>query len=99
MDFDRSNLKGGVLPPDDEADAMFALRDAFGPDVPLRLDPNAIWSVETGIRIGKKLDPIQEYLEDPVRGQEAMAEVGKAIESPLGHQHVHHFIRRHPSLH
>ena len=81
--FRSIKLKGGVLPPEDEAAAMFALRDSFGPDVPLRLDPNAIWSVETGIRIGKKLDPIQEYLEDPVRGQEAMAEVGKAIESPL----------------
>ncbi|MBT5168180.1 MAG: glucarate dehydratase, partial [Opitutales bacterium] len=81
--FQSIKLKGGVLPPDDEADAIFALRDSFGKDVPLRLDPNAVWSVETGIRIGKKLDPVLEYLEDPVRGQENMALVGKAIESPL----------------
>lgn len=81
--FKSIKLKGGVFPPDEEADAMLALRDAFGPDVPLRLDPNAVWTVETGIRIGKKLDLVLEYLEDPVRGQEAMAEVGKAIDSPL----------------
>ena len=81
--FKSIKLKGGVFPPDEEADAMLALRDAFGPDVPLRLDPNAVWTVETGIRIGKKLDLVLEYLEDPVRGQKAMAEVGKAIDSPL----------------
>ncbi len=81
--FQSIKLKGGVFPPDEEAAAMFALRDAFGPDVPLRLDPNAVWSIETGIRIGTKLDSVLEYLEDPVRGQEAMAKVGKAIESPL----------------
>ncbi len=81
--FQSIKLKGGVYPPDEEAAAMFALRDAFGSDMPLRLDPNAVWKVETGIRIGKKLDPILEYLEDPVRGQEAMALVGKEIESPL----------------
>jgi len=81
--FKSIKVKGGVYPPDEEAAAMFALRDAFGPDVPLRLDPNAVWKVETGIRVGKKLDPILEYLEDPVRGQEAMAQVGKEIDSLL----------------
>ena len=81
--FQSIKLKGGVLDPDSEADAIFALRDHFGPEVPLRLDPNALWTVETGIRIGKKLDPVLEYLEDPVRGQENMAIVRRAIESPL----------------
>lgn len=81
--FQSIKLKGGVLPPDDEADAIFALRDGFGPDMPLRLDPNAIWTVETSIRVGRKLDPVLEYLEDPTRGQENMAEVGKAIDSLL----------------
>ncbi len=81
--FQSIKLKGGVFPPDEEADAMFACYDALGKDIPLRLDPNAVWSIEIGIRIGSKLDPILEYLEDPVRGQEAMAKVGKAIKSPL----------------
>lgn len=80
--FKSIKLKGGAMPPDEEADAMIALHEAFGPGTPLRLDPNAIWSVETAVRIGKRLEGILEYYEDPVRGQEAMAEVGKAVNIP-----------------
>ena len=47
--FKSIKLKGGVFEPQIEVDSMLALRKAFGPDVPLRLDPNAIWSVETSI--------------------------------------------------
>ena len=45
--FRSIKLKGGVCPPDEEVSAMLALREAFGPEVPLRHDPNAIWSVAT----------------------------------------------------
>ncbi len=76
-------LKGGVFEPEQEADAMFALRDAFGPGVPLRMDPNAVWTVDTAIKIGKRMEPILEYLEDPVRGQENMARVRQALKTPL----------------
>ena len=31
---------------------MRALREALGPEVPLRIDPNAAWSVETSLRVG-----------------------------------------------
>lgn len=41
----------------------------------MRLDPNGIWSVETGIRIAKELDGVVEYLEDPTMGRQGMAEV------------------------
>ncbi|MGW5273976.1 enolase C-terminal domain-like protein [Streptomyces sp. NPDC004044] len=44
--FTAIKLKGGVRPPAEEVEAALALREAF-PDVPLRLDPNAAWSVET----------------------------------------------------
>lgn len=80
--FKSIKLKGGAMPPDEEADAMVAMYEAFGPGTPLRLDPNAIWSVETAVRIGKRLEGVLEYYEDPVRGQEAMAEVGKAVAIP-----------------
>ena len=46
--FQSIKLKGGALPPQPKQDCTFALREAFGSDTPLRLDPNAIWSVETG---------------------------------------------------
>ena len=44
--FQSIKLKGGVFEPQAEVDAILALREAFGPDMPLRLDPNAIWRVE-----------------------------------------------------
>lgn len=81
--FKSIKLKGGAMPPDEETAAMLALREAFGPNVPLRLDPNAIWSVETSIEQGHKLEGILEYYEDPTRGQENMAKVGRAVNIPM----------------
>ena len=81
--FQSIKLKGGVFPPREEVDAIFALREAFGPDVPLRIDPNALWQVETAIQYGREMEPVLEYLEDPVRGQENMALVRKALKTPL----------------
>jgi glucarate dehydratase len=81
--FQSIKLKGGVFEPAQEAAAMFALREAFGPDVPLRIDPNGVWKVETAIQYGRLMEPILEYLEDPVRGQENMAIVRKALKIPL----------------
>ena len=81
--FKSIKLKGGVFDPRQETDAMFALYEAFGPTVPLRIDPNALWTVETAIKYGKEMEPILEYLEDPVRGQQNMAAVRKALKTPL----------------
>ena len=81
--FKSIKLKGGAFPPEEETAAMFALHEAFGPDVPLRFDPNAVWQLETGIRFGKQMEPILEYLEDPVRGQENMAALKTKIVTPL----------------
>ncbi len=82
--FKSIKLKGGAFEPDAEVDAMIALQQAFGSDTPLRFDPNAIWKVETAIKAGKRLEGVLEYYEDPVRGQEAMAEVAKQVDIPLG---------------
>lgn len=71
-------LKGGVLPPDVELETMTAMNKHFGGKSPLRIDPNGRWKSDTAIRIGKKLKDVNlEYYEDPVRGQEDMAEVRK----------------------
>lgn len=80
--FESIKLKGGVFSPDDEVAAIQALRDAF-PDSPLRLDPNAVWSVETSVRVAEKTDGLLEYLEDPTRGIPAMAEVAAKAPMPL----------------
>jgi glucarate dehydratase len=81
--FQSIKLKGGAFEPRVEVDSMFALREAFGPTVPLRIDPNAIWEVETALKYGKEMQPILEYLEDPVRGQANMALVRKTLNIPL----------------
>ena len=60
-------FKGGVLPPNEELAALRLLKKHM-PGSPLRWDPNAAWSVETSIRIGRRLLDEQidlEYLEDP----------------------------------
>ncbi|MCY4069736.1 MAG: glucarate dehydratase [Chloroflexi bacterium] len=81
--FGSIKLKGGVFEPGVEVDSILALREAFGPDIPLRLDPNAIWRVDTAIAAGRQLEGVLEYYEDPVRGQENMGAVAKALHIPL----------------
>jgi glucarate dehydratase len=80
--FTSIKLKGGVFEPQVEVDTMLALRAAF-PDMPLRHDPNAIWSLPTALRAGKQLEGVLEYFEDPVRGQADMAELARQLDMPL----------------
>jgi glucarate dehydratase len=80
--FGAIKLKGGVFPPDDEIEAIRALAAAF-PDVPLRLDPNAAWTPETGIRVAQALDGLVQYLEDPSPGIDGMAQVASSAPMPL----------------
>lgn len=80
--FRSIKLKGGVLEPDVEIEAIGRLREAF-PDRPLRIDPNACWSVKTSIRVGRELEGVLEYLEDPTPGLEGMAAVARQVEAPL----------------
>jgi glucarate dehydratase len=80
--FTAIKLKGGVFAPEQEIEAIRALRAAF-PVHPLRIDPNAVWSVPTSLRVAAELDGVIEYLEDPARGLDAMAEVARQAPMPL----------------
>ncbi|MGK9271646.1 glucarate dehydratase family protein [Williamsia muralis] len=80
--FKAIKLKGGVFPPEQEIAAMKALRAAF-PDLPLRLDPNAAWTVDTSIEVASELAGVVEYLEDPTPGLQGMAEVAAEAKMPL----------------
>ncbi|MCZ4518259.1 glucarate dehydratase family protein [Rhodococcus ruber] len=80
--FGAIKVKGGVFPPDEEIAGIKALREAF-PELPLRLDPNAAWTVDTSIRVASELDGIVEYLEDPTPGLDGMAEVAREAKMPL----------------
>ncbi|MBI2913500.1 MAG: hypothetical protein HYY03_06230 [Chloroflexi bacterium] len=82
--FRTLKLKGGVFPPEHEIATIAALREAFGPECKLRLDPNNVWSLGTAIRAGHKLRQYDlEYLEDPTWGIDGMAEVQRQTGIPL----------------
>src|SRR5712691_151761 len=80
--FTAIKLKGGVFPPEQEIEAVRALRAAF-PGHPLRLDPNAAWAPETAITVARELNGVLEYLEDPTPGIAGMAEVARHASMPL----------------
>ena len=80
--FSALKLKGGVLAPEQEVEAILALRRAF-PDHPLRLDPNAAWTVETAVGVGRALEGVLEYLEDPTPSIAGMAAVRREVPMPL----------------
>ena len=80
--FKEIKLKGGVLDPDLEVETIRLLRQEFGPTVPLRIDPNCAWSVETSLEVGRSLKEELSgggYLEDPTATLEGMAEVRKRL--------------------
>ncbi|WP_232323854.1 glucarate dehydratase family protein [Catenuloplanes japonicus] len=80
--FTALKLKGGVFPPEQEIAAILALREEF-PGLPLRLDPNAAWTVDTSVMVAKALAGVVEYLEDPTPGIAGMAEVARQAPMPL----------------
>ncbi|MCC6344203.1 MAG: glucarate dehydratase [Bryobacterales bacterium] len=88
--FREIKLKGGVLDPEVEIETMRALRKEFGPGVPLRIDPNCAWSVDTSVKVGEALAEELSgggYLEDPCATIEGMGEVrrrllAKGIDTP-----------------
>lgn len=80
--FQSIKLKGGVFGPAHEIACMRALHRAFA-GVPLRLDPNANWSLATSIAAAPELDELLEYYEDPTPGLEGMAELARHTRLPL----------------
>ena len=80
--FGSIKFKGGVLHPDLEIETIQLLHQELGPDIPLRIDPNSAWNVQTSIRVGQALQKELSnggYLEDPTAGLEGMAAVRKGL--------------------
>jgi glucarate dehydratase len=66
-----------------DVEILRALRGAL-PEVNLRVDPNAAWSVPDSIRAGLALEELDlEYLEDPCVGIEGMSQVRAKVRIPL----------------
>jgi glucarate dehydratase len=80
--FRSIKLKGGVFEPAHEIACMRALHQAL-PGLPLRLDPNANWSLETSIAAAPELDELLEYYEDPTPGLDGMAALARRTKLPL----------------
>lgn len=69
----------GSSDPDADVAIVTAIREGL-PDVGLRLDPNAAWSLTDSIRAARRLLGLElEYLEDPCPGLEGMARVRQAV--------------------
>jgi glucarate dehydratase len=82
--FGSIKFKGGVLEPEIEIETVRLMRSEFGPDIPLRIDPNSAWTVETSVKVGIALaDELSNggYLEDPTAGLENMAEVRRRLQA------------------
>lgn len=81
--FSVHKLKGGVFPPSHELECYRALAEAF-PGDRLRYDPNAVLSLDEGLRFGKAIEDLDnDYLEDPVLGLEGLRAVRERVNVPL----------------
>jgi glucarate dehydratase len=85
--FHDFKLKGGVLPGDQEVEAVTALAERF-PAARITLDPNGAWSLQEAIRLCTGKHHILAYAEDPCgaergfSGREVMAEFRRATGLP-----------------
>ncbi len=80
--FQTHKLKAGVFHPDHEIEVLRALSEVF-PGHKVRIDPNAAWSVEEAIRIGRAIEDLpNDYFEDPTWGLEGMRRVRQKVRIP-----------------
>jgi glucarate dehydratase len=80
--FSSHKLKAGVFAPDHEIEVFRAIAEAF-PGHRVRIDPNAAWSVEEGIRVGRAIEDLNnDYFEDPCWGLEGMRRVREKVRIP-----------------
>ena len=85
--FNDFKLKGGVLPGEEEIEAVAALARRF-PEARVTLDPNGGWLLKDAIRLMRDMHGVLAYAEDPCgaeggfSGREIMAEFRRATGLP-----------------
>lgn len=85
--FEDFKLKGGVLAPEAEVEAIRALHERF-PQARVTLDPNGGWRLKEAVRVLRDLHGVLAYAEDPCgaedgfSGREVMAEFRRATGLP-----------------
>lgn len=76
--------KGGVFAPRVDLEMLQALRERFGPEAGLRIDPNGLWSPQTALSVVRAMEPLGlEFCEDPCWGIEAMARLRAEVAIPF----------------
>lgn len=86
--FKDFKLKGGVLPGEQEIDAVKAMKKRF-PEARITVDPNGAWQLDEAIALCKDMQGILTYAEDPCgaeqgySGREVMAEFRRATGLPI----------------
>ncbi len=86
--FKDFKLKGGVLPGEQEIDAVKAMKKRF-PEARITVDPNGAWRLDEAIMLCKNMQGILAYAEDPCgaeqgySGREVMTEFRRATGLPV----------------
>jgi glucarate dehydratase len=84
--FKALKIKGGFFHPDVDIETFRLLRKRFpkSKGYEIRIDPNAVWTVETSIRVAKAIEPYEpQYMEDPTDTIAMHAEVKKHTDIPM----------------
>ncbi|ODS82929.1 MAG: glucarate dehydratase [Cytophagaceae bacterium SCN 52-12] len=77
-------LKAGVMAPKEEVRVLELIRKNLGDDFGLRIDPNGLWSVQTAVQMGKRMEDLNlEYFEDPSWGLNGNAAVRRQVRIPI----------------
>jgi len=76
--------KAGVRDLDTDLQVMNLVRDAVGPNVKLRIDPNSVWGVDEAVSIIKQMQPLGlEWVEDPCKTLEGLAAARLQVDTPF----------------
>jgi L-alanine-DL-glutamate epimerase-like enolase superfamily enzyme len=71
---------------DQDIARVAAVRDAVGPDVKIRIDPNQAWNVKTAVRAIRKMEKYDLQMVEqptPANDLDGMAEVARAVDVPI----------------
>jgi len=83
--FKALKIKGGFFEPDIDIETFRLLRKRFPKQdgYEIRIDPNAVWTIETSIRVAKAIEEYEpQYLEDPTDSIADHAELKKHTDIP-----------------
>lgn len=105
LGFTCFKYKSAGLDPTWDAEVMTALRDALGPGVGLRWDPNAAYSIADATALCGRMDGLAlEFYEDPTDDISGMAALRSRVRTPLATNmcvvqldHLASAIRRRPA--